>query len=52
MNVYYTKKDYDEMKNRLSKQLKAANAKVEKLTAEVKKLKEDYAVLLETATEA
>lgn len=51
MEVYYTKKEYNEMKNRLTKQLKIANAKVEKLEAKVKELKADYDALLETATE-
>ena len=52
MEVYYTKKEYNDMKNRLTKQLKAANAKIEKLEEKVKVLKKDYDVLLETATES
>lgn len=52
MEVYYTKKEFNEMKNRLTKQLKTANAKIEKLEAKVKELKKDYEVLLETATES
>ena len=51
MEVYYTKKEYNEMKNRLTKQLKARDAKIERLEAKVKKLQKDYDVLLETATE-
>ena len=39
------------MKNRLTKQLKSAEAKIERLEAKVKKLQKDYDVLLETATE-
>lgn len=52
MEVYYTKKEYNEMKNRLTKQLNTANAKIAKLEAKVKTLKKDYEVLLETATES
>jgi archaellum component FlaC len=51
MEVYYTKKEYKEMENRLKKQLKTAEAKIERLEAKVKKLQKDYDVLLETATE-
>ena len=51
MEIYY-KKEYNEMKNRLTKQLKAKDAKIERLEAKVKKLQKDYDVLLESATEA
>ena len=51
MEVYYTKKEYNEMKNRLTKQLKIKDAKIERLEAKVKKLQKDYDVLLETSTE-
>lgn len=51
MEVYYTKKEYNEMKNRLTKQLKIKDAKIERLEAKVKKLQKDYDVLLETAAE-
>ena len=51
MEVYYTKKEYKEMENRLKKQLKTAEAKIERLEAKVKKLQKDYDVLLETSTE-
>lgn len=51
MEVYYTKKEYNEMKNRLTKQLKSANEKIERLEAKCKKLQKDYDVLLETSTE-
>ena len=51
MEIYYTKREYNEMKNRLTKQLKSAEAKIERLEAKVKKLQKDYDVLLETSTE-
>lgn len=51
MEVYYTKKEYNDMKNRLTKQLKVANEKIAKLEAKLKKTQEDYNVLLETSTE-
>ena len=51
MEVYYTKKEYNEMKNRLTKQLKSANEKIARLEAKCKKLQKDYDVLLESATE-
>ena len=51
MEVYYTKKEYNEMKNRLTKQLKARDAKIERLEDKLKKLQKDYDVLLETSTE-
>ena len=51
MEVYYTKKEYNEMKNRLTKQLKSANEKIERLEAKCKKLQRDYDVLLEVSTE-
>ena len=46
METYYTKKEFNEMKSALTKKCKAS-----KLTAELKELKKDYAVLLETASE-
>lgn len=52
MEVYYTKKEFNEMKNRLTKQLNTANAKIAKLEEKVKELKKDYEALLETATES
>ena len=52
MEIYYSKKEYNEMKNRLSKELKIANAKIAKLENKVKELKKDYEALLETATES
>lgn len=51
MEVYYTKKEYNEMRSRLTKQLKSAEAKIERLEAKIKKLQKDYDILLETATE-
>lgn len=51
METYYTKKEYNEMKNRLTKQLKIKDAKIERLEAKFKKLQKDYDVLLETSTE-
>ena len=51
MEVYYTKKEFKEMENRLKKQLKIKDAKIERLEAKVKKLQKDYDVLLETSTE-
>jgi archaellum component FlaC len=52
MEVYYTKKEFNDMKNRLTKQLNSANAKIAKLEEKVKELKKDYEILLETATES
>lgn len=51
MLEFYSKKEYNEMKNRLTKQLKKANEKIERLEAKYKKLQKDYDVLLETSTE-
>lgn len=45
------KKEFNEMKSALTKKCKALETKVSKLTAELKELKKDYAVLLETASE-
>ena len=43
--------EFNEMKSALTKKCKALETKVSKLTAELKELKKDYAVLLETASE-
>lgn len=51
MEVYYTKKEFKEMENRLKKQVKVRDAKIERLEAKIKKLQKDYDVLLESATE-
>ena len=49
METYYTKKEFNE--SALTKKCKALETKVSKLTSELKELKKDYAVLLETANE-
>ena len=51
MNEYYSKREYNEMKNLLSKKIKALEKKNANLEAKVAELKKDYDVLLETATE-
>ena len=51
METYYTKKEFNEMKSALTKKCKALETKVGKLTEELKELKKDYAILLETASE-
>ena len=51
MEIYFTKKEFNEMKNRLTKQIKTKDAKIERLEAKLKKLQKDYDVLLETASE-
>lgn len=51
METYYTKREYNEMKSTLNKKCKALETKVGKLTEELKELKKDYAILLETASE-
>ena len=51
MEIYYSKKEYNDMKNRLTKQLKVEKEKNAKLEAKLKKSQEDYNVLLETSTE-
>lgn len=52
MEIYYTKKEYNEMVKRYEKKIKSLESQVNKLEAKVKQYKEDYDVLLETATEA
>lgn len=51
METYYTKREFKEMQSRLTKKCKTLEDRVSKLTAELKKLKKDYDVLLETASE-
>lgn len=51
MNEYYTKQEYEAMQKTLTKRCKALEKKVEFLTAKIKKLKNDYDTLLDTATE-
>ncbi len=50
METYYTKKEYNEMKSSLTRKCKELEKKVSKLTSELAKVKEDYDILLETAT--
>lgn len=52
MDVLYTKREYDSMVKSYEKKIKILNAQISKLEKKVKKYKEDYEVLLETATEA
>ena len=52
MEIYYTKKEYNEMVRRYEKKIKKLESQIDKLDAKVKTLKEDYNVLLQTATEA
>ena len=49
--VLYTSVEYNKMERLYKKQLKKANEKIAKLEKQVKQLKTDYAVLLETSTE-
>ena len=48
---YYSRQEYNKMKRELEKKANLLNKKVESLTKELKKVKEDYRILLETATE-
>lgn len=50
METYYTKREYEEMKKNLLKRIKIAENKVSQLETKLKSLKEDYDILLETAT--
>lgn len=50
METYYTKKEYNEMKSSLTRKIKELEKKVNKLESELKGVKEDYDILLETAT--
>ena len=52
MEIYYTKKEYNEMVRRYERKIKKLESQIDKLDAKVKTLKEDYNVLLETAAEA
>lgn len=51
METYYTKKEYNEMKSALTKKCKSLETKVTELSSELREVKRDYAILLETATE-
>ena len=44
-NTYYSKKEFNEMKNRLTKQLKSAETKIERLEARLKTLQKEYETL-------
>lgn len=48
---YYTKREYNLMKNSLERKINTLNKKVESLNSELKKVKEDYEILLTTASE-
>lgn len=52
MNIFYSKKEYDEMVKRYNKKIKSLESQVAKLEKRIEKYKEDYNILLETATEA
>ncbi len=51
METYYTKKEYNEMKNALTKKCKLLEAKVKELSSELKEAKKDYKALFATITE-
>lgn len=48
---YYSKREYNQMKKSLENKIKLLSKKVDNLTKELKKTKDDYEVLLITATE-
>lgn len=48
---YYTKREYNLMKNSLERKVNSLNKKIESLNKELNTLKEDYEILLTTATE-
>lgn len=48
---YYTKREYNQMRNALERKINSLNKKIESLTKELKEVKEDYEILLTTATE-
>lgn len=48
---YYSKREYNQMKKSLENKIKLLSKKVDNLTKELKKTKDDYEVLLTTATE-
>lgn len=52
METYYTKKEYNEMKNSLTKKYKLLQNKYTKLEKKFVELQEDYDNLLTTATES
>lgn len=48
---YYSKREYNQMKKSLENKIKLLSKKVDNLTKELKKTKDNYEVLLTTATE-
>lgn len=48
---YYSKREYNQMKKSLENKIKLLSKKVDNLTKELKKTKDDYEVLPITATE-
>ena len=48
---YYSEREYNQMKKSLENKIKLLSKKVDNLTKELKKTKDDYEVLLITATE-
>lgn len=51
MATTYTEKEYNKMKSYYTKKVKTLETKLAKATAELKEVKADYEVLLETTTE-
>lgn len=51
MEIYYTKKEYNEMKSALTRKCKSLEKEVDKLNKKLKEVKQDYEILLETANE-
>lgn len=51
MATTYTEKEVNKMKNYFLKKVKTLETKLAKATAELKEVKADYEVLLETTTE-
>lgn len=50
--VYYTKKEYNEMVRKFERKIKSLETQNTKLTNKLKEVTADYNALLETATEA
>lgn len=51
MATTYTEKEFNKMKNYFLKKVKTLETKLAKVTTELKEVKADYDVLLETTTE-
>ena len=51
MGIYYSSQEYSQMEKSLNKIIKSKDKEIEKLRKQNEQLKEDYKVLLETATE-